>query len=199
MFKCPKCQKELEDMDVPEFYCKYCGTKIVRDVIPPKGRNRKVINLSKENSISSQSNGQILQNNTSTTPNVNVQYVVHNNRINLSLPLIIISSIGFIIFGALIIKLIEGVGIAAIMIGAVGIISSFVLASKVSSDKEEQKLQLIVDQIQADIKNHDYISAKIKADTLHHGGDWSNEVKKKWDTTRELLLKHIDEAEKDSK
>ena len=32
---------------------------------------------------------------------------------------------------------------------------------------------MTVEQILIDIKNHDYLSAKLKADTLHYSGSWS--------------------------
>jgi len=206
MFKCPKCQKELEDMDVPVFFCKYCGNKIERDVLPPNGRNRRVINLSKDqysqraSKKSDVKDNQIQNHETST--NINVQYTLRASKLGIILPLMIVPGVALVIIGSLIINIIESIGLACIIIGGFSLFASIYVgafgAMKKSSDKEEMRLQMIVEQIQVDIKNKDYISAKIKADTLNYGSGWSDNIKKKWNTTRELLVKHIEEAESKS-
>ena len=67
------------------------------------------------------------------------------------------------------------------------------------SSMEEKNLQRTVDSIMQDIDNGDYSSARIKAESLYYTSDWSDDIKEKWDETREQLIKEIDKAEKESK
>lgn len=90
--------------------------------------------------------------------------------------------------------------IIALVIVSVGFLlfGGFFLSAKVSSDKEEEKLQAIVDEVMIDIANGDYAEARIKANTIYYTEDWSSDIEKKWDKTREALLKEIKEAEKEA-
>ena len=200
MFQCPICSKQLEDMDVPEFYCKYCGNKIVRDVLPPNARNRGIISLSKDPAtnipqVVQASNNAISA--SSSQSDTIVPYINQTNTIknSISLPGFLTVSTSFIILGTLIYNLNEVVSPALISLGAIGLFSSIFIAMKHASDKEELKLQMTVDQILIDIKNHDYLSAKLKADTLHYSGSWSFKIARKWNKTRELIMNHISESE----
>lgn len=62
-----------------------------------------------------------------------------------------------------------------------------------ASDKQEQELQAIVDEIEVDIQNGDYDAALIKANGLYYTKDWSSDIEKKWDNTREGLIELIEE------
>ena len=66
---------------------------------------------------------------------------------------------------------------------------------KKESAAEEAELQKNVVQIEEDIKNGDYDSALIKANTLHYTSDYSRAIKKKWDSTRESLIALIKESQ----
>ena len=81
-------------------------------------------------------------------------------------------------------------------------ISCFVLSEihfnseEKTSIKQEEQLQQIVEEVMIDIKNEDFVSARIKAETIYYTENWSDEIEKKWDATRKQLLKEIDAAEK---
>ncbi|MEG0528595.1 MAG: hypothetical protein RR531_13875 [Longicatena sp.] len=70
---------------------------------------------------------------------------------------------------------------------------------KYSSNSEEKKLESIVDEVMLDIKEGNYDEAYIKANTLHYTSDWSSDIEKKWDETRESLLEQIENAEEEKK
>lgn len=76
---------------------------------------------------------------------------------------------------------------AAIAIAFIALLGSL----KISSDNQEKELQQIVNNIEADMKNGDYDSALIKANSLYYTVDWSNDVQNKWDSTRKELIKMI--------
>lgn len=82
--------------------------------------------------------------------------------------------------------------LAFIMIGI------FAGSAKISSNKQEKELQKIVDEIQVDIKNEDFDSAYIKAQSIKYTADWSSEIENKWDNTRKEVINQIIEAEKEA-
>ncbi len=65
---------------------------------------------------------------------------------------------------------------------------------KKDSDKEEEKLQAIVEEVMVDIDNGDYDDAYIKANTIYYTEGYSSDIEEKWDNTREALLEQIEEA-----
>lgn len=50
-----------------------------------------------------------------------------------------------------------------------------------------------------DIENGDFVEAYVKANTIHYTSDWSSDIEKKWDETREVLIDQIEKAERESK
>lgn len=64
------------------------------------------------------------------------------------------------------------------------------------AEKQEQKLQSIVDEIMIDIDNGDFAAAYIKANLLYWDSGWTNEGKDKWNATRKAIIKQIQEKEK---
>ena len=78
-------------------------------------------------------------------------------------------------------------------------LSWFFISGKLDSDRQEQELQLIVDEVLDDINNGDYTSAYIKANTIYYTENWSDEIKEKWDKMRESLIEQIEKAEKAEK
>ena len=71
--------------------------------------------------------------------------------------------------------------------------------AKHNSNVEEERLQTIVDEVMVDIKNGDFDEAYIKAESIRYTSDWSSDIEKKWDETRETLIKKIEKAEKEAK
>ena len=89
------------------------------------------------------------------------------------------------------------------VIGSILFIAFFVIGFmslfngiKKGSDIQEQELQSIVNEIYIDINAGKYESALIKAQSLHYTADWSNDIKEKWNDTREYLIKIIEEKMK---
>lgn len=66
---------------------------------------------------------------------------------------------------------------------------------KSNSNREETKLQKIVEQVQEDIKNEDFDDAYVKAQSIVYTSDWSSDIEEKWDNTRRELINQIIEAE----
>lgn len=50
-----------------------------------------------------------------------------------------------------------------------------------------------------DIKNGDFDEAYIKAESIRYTANWSRDIEKKWDETRETLIEKIEKAEKEAK
>lgn len=69
---------------------------------------------------------------------------------------------------------------------------------KHNSNVEEEKLQTIVEQVMVDIENKNFEDAYIKANSIYYTSDWSSDIGKKWDKTREALLELIKKAEKEA-
>ncbi|MBE6751543.1 MAG: hypothetical protein E7556_03340 [Ruminococcaceae bacterium] len=89
-------------------------------------------------------------------------------------------------------------GITIPIICVVFFVGVFGLA-KHFSNVEEEKLQIIVEEVFFDIENGDFVEAYVKANTIHYTSDWSSDIEKKWDETREVLIDQIEKAERESK
>ncbi len=68
-------------------------------------------------------------------------------------------------------------------------------AEKQESDLQEAVLQETVEEIMNDIESGDFVSARVKAETLYYTENWSDDIEEKWDATRQELIKQIDAAE----
>ena len=66
---------------------------------------------------------------------------------------------------------------------------------KQESVQQEATLQKTVKEIMTDINNEDFVSARVKAETLYYTAGWSDDIEEKWDATRKELIKQIDTAE----
>ena len=64
------------------------------------------------------------------------------------------------------------------------------------SKTQEKNLQNIVNEIQNNINSGNYEVALIKAKSIRYTAKWSNDIKEKWDDTRESLMKIIEEKMK---
>ena len=60
------------------------------------------------------------------------------------------------------------------------------------SKTQEKNLQNTVNEIQNNINSGNYEVALIKAKSLHYTAKWSNDIKEKWDDTRESLIEIIE-------
>ncbi len=64
------------------------------------------------------------------------------------------------------------------------------------SKTQEKNLQNTLNEIQNNINSSNYEVALIKAKSLCYTAKWSNDIKEKWDDTRETLIKIIEEKMK---
>ena len=64
------------------------------------------------------------------------------------------------------------------------------------SKTQEKNLQNMVNEIQNNINSGNYEVALIKTKSLRYTAKWSNDIKEKWDDTRESLMKIIEEKMK---
>lgn len=78
-----------------------------------------------------------------------------------------------------------------------GILFFIGFMAEASDNREEQRLQTIYAEIQADIAAGNYIDAKVKTNSLHYTGGGSGD-RKKWDKIREGIIEIIDDLEKPS-
>ena len=76
----------------------------------------------------------------------------------------------------------------------IGLLSGYLFFFNETSMQERQ-FQKTVNVIMEDIKDGDYSEAYIKASTLYWDADSSEESKKRWDATREEILRQIQAAE----
>lgn len=79
------------------------------------------------------------------------------------------------------------------------LISIMVSSAKAVSDRQEQKLQSLVDEIMIDIENENFSEAYVKVEQLYYTADYSDDITKKWDKTRKSILEQIKKAEKEAK
>ena len=70
------------------------------------------------------------------------------------------------------------------------------LFAKGASDRQEEELQAIVDEVLQDIEDGNFEEAYVKAERIRYTADWSSEIEDKWDATRETVIEQIEEAEK---
>lgn len=66
---------------------------------------------------------------------------------------------------------------------------------KDASDRQEQELQAIVDEIMQDIEDGNFNEAYIKAEKIRYTENWSSEIEDKWDATQKEIIKQIEKAE----
>lgn len=92
----------------------------------------------------------------------------------------------------------SALGTVLIMLACViGLFVSF-NGAKEASDRQEQELQAIVDEIMQDIEDGNFNEAYIKAEKIRYTENWSNEIKDKWDATRKEIIKQIKIAEREA-
>lgn len=172
---CPNCDAPLhnsEELDI--MYCKYCGYKIIVDELTDAQINAKI--KMKE----MQHQKQMQKDKFAQEKDIWERNEKSKSKewLRNSLPIILLLAISISCF-----------------------VSSeiyFNLEEK-ASIKQEEQLQQIVDEVMVNIKNEDYVSARIKAETIYYTENWSDEIEKKWNATRKQLLKEIDAAEKAKK
>jgi hypothetical protein len=84
----------------------------------------------------------------------------------------------------------------AIAVGCLLFSKSTLASEKEASDRQEEELQAIVDEVMQDIEEGNFDEAYIKAERIRYTEGWSSEIEDKWDATREEVIEQIEEAEK---
>ena len=175
VLKCPNCNAPLdnaEELDV--MFCKYCGYKIIMDELS----DAQIASRVKVKEMQHQKEMQANKYDQEKLRWERKEKSKSKEWLRNSLPIILLLAIS---------------------------ISCFVLSEihfnseEKTSIKQEEQLQQIVEEVMIDIKNEDFVSARIKAETIQYTENWSDEIEKKWDATRKQLLKEIDAAEKNKK
>ena len=175
VLKCPNCNAPLdnaEELDV--MFCKYCGYKIIMDELS----DAQIASRVKVKEMQHQKEMQANKYDQEKLRWERKEKSKSKEWLRNSLPIILLLAIS---------------------------ISCFVLSEihfnseEKTSIKQEEQLQQIVEEVMIDIKNEDFVSARIKAETIYYTENWSDEIEKKWDATRKQLLKEIDAAEKNKK
>lgn len=169
---CPNCGAPIEIEDgINTFYCKYCGHKVVLSDIDDSVLNAKM-------HLKDIEHAEKMQDKRDTQERYKIESKNKSERTKNKQKIIlgIIGVIGCIIF----------------------LTAPFLLARS-RSDNEEQKLQNTVDEIMVDIENENFEDAYVKANSLYYTAGWSDDIKEKWDRTRESVIKQIENAEKESK
>jgi len=85
---------------------------------------------------------------------------------------------------------------ALVLIGIFGMTKIQNSQKEKASIAEEAALQLVVQEIQEDISAGRYDEAIVKANGLYYTSGYSNEIKKKWNSTRNALIDEIEAARK---
>ncbi len=167
---CPQCGASLEIEDgIDTFFCKYCGEKVVLTNQDAKTLKAKtaVKKFEHREKMTDKLIGHLNERATRKAEEKEKQR--------------------------------KDVNKAMLVLLAVMAVCMIMLLSRTGSQRresmaEETRLQQIVDQIEIDIDNGDYDAALIKANSLYYTSGYSNDVKKKWDNTRESLIELITEA-----
>lgn len=168
--KCPNCDAVLEIEDgIDTFFCKYCGNKIVLTDMSAASYNAKV-------QVKAMEHKERMLDKKHEQERYILDKEEQTEKREYKNGLII---------GAVIVV------ICFLICGGV------ILSAKSNSDRQEE-LQIIVEEVMIDIENGDFGEAKIKANTIYYTADWSSDIEKKWDNTRESLLDQIEEAEKEA-
>lgn len=167
--KCPNCDAALEIEDgIDTFFCKYCGYKIILAEMSDASINAKVKMKAMEHQEKMKDKQYAQERYVLEEKNKQSNFVKKR-------------------------EIIKGMVIAGVCVLFFG---GFFLSAKIGSDREEEKLQAIVDEVMVDIEQGNYDEAYIKANSLYYTADWSSEIEEKWDNTREALLEKITDAEK---
>lgn len=89
--------------------------------------------------------------------------------------------------------------VLACVIGYFVLFNGYFDSEKAASDRQEQELQAIVDEVMQDIEDGNFDEAYIKAERIRYTENWSSEIEDKWDATRKEIIKQIEKAEKKAK
>ncbi len=171
---CPQCGASLEvENGIDSFYCQYCGAKVVLsnqsdEVVKAKAAKQK---LEHRERMADKVSSHLNERAARRAAEKEKQ---RKNTFKIT-----------------------GVFIAVMLV----LIAILMFMSKASDKKkaeEEAALQVIVAQIEEDMKNGDYDSALVKANNLYFTSS-TGPTKRKWDDTRKAFIAQIEEAKSTEK
>ena len=170
--RCPNCNADLEvENGIDSFFCKYCGTKILvtgqsKEVIKTK-RRLKMMDKAHEMQQEYINEQRRREKEAQRKEEEELELMRLGMPITIALIVVIACIIGFIVW-----------------------------SGNHSIDKENQRLDVMYSEIQADIAQGDYDSALLKANNLRFmKNDYASE--RRWNETREQLIEMIQDLRDD--
>ena len=177
--KCPACGGTIEvDENRDSCFCSYCGTKVYIDDEAQRIEITKNINYHK-----------------TYTDEAKIRKIESEERMQESKFAVEQEKRKAKIWSTLAIVFI----VLACVIGYVISFNSYFDSKKEASDRQEQELQAIVDEVMQDIEDGNFDEAYIKAERIRYTENWSSEIEDKWDATRKEIIEQIEKAEKEAK
>ena len=169
--KCPACGASIEvERNRDSCFCSYCGTKVYVDDETHRVEITKNIRYTDEAKIRKIESEERMQERRFTAE----QKKRKSN--NLSTLVVV-----FLVL--------------ACVVGSFISLKSSLDSSEEASDRQEEELQAIVDEVLQDIENGNFREAYIKAERIRYTESWTSEIEDKWDATREAVIEQIEEAE----
>ncbi len=177
--KCPACGGDIEiEKDRNSCFCSYCGTKVYVDDETYKVEITKNVNYHKtytdEAKIRKIESEERMQERKLAAEREERK----NNKW---------SALGTVLI------------VFACIAGFCALYAGIFDSAKEASDRQEQELQTIVDEIMQDIEDGNFDEAYIKAEKIRYTENWSSEIEDKWNATRKEIIAQIKKAEKEAK
>lgn len=184
-FRCPECGANIDNINAS--FCSSCGVKLrFDDGSKNINYNYKTEDVAKIKEV--ELNREIELNKIKT----NARFV--DNKFILSIlftfAMVIIIFMVMLIYGSNATDLINKFWLGVLLFFIFYAVLFIYLYNK--SKSQENNLQNIVNEIQNNINSGNYEMALVKTKSLRYTAKWSNDIKEKWDDTRESLIKIIE-------
>lgn len=184
-FRCPECGANIDNINTS--FCSSCGVKLrFDDGSKNINYNYKTEDVAKIKEV--ELNREIELNKIKT----NARFV--DNKFILSIlftfAMVIIIFMVMLIYGSNATDLINKFWLGVLLFFIFYAVLFIYLYNK--SKSQENNLQNIVNEIQNNINSGNYEMALVKTKSLRYTAKWSNDIKEKWDDTRESLIKIIE-------
>lgn len=185
-FKCPECGANIDNMNAS--FCSSCGVKLYFDDGSKNiNYNIKTEDVAKIKEV--ELNREIELNKIKA----NSRFVDNKFTLGIlfSFTVVIIIFMAMFIYASNATNLKNKLWLGVLLFLALYTVLFMYLYNK--SKTQEKNFQNIVKEIQNNINSGNYEVALIKAKSLRYTAKWSNDIKEKWDDTRESLIKIIEE------
>lgn len=184
-FKCPECGANIDNINAS--FCSSCGVKLQFDDGSKNiNYNYKMEDVAKIKEV--ELNREIELNNIKT----NSRFVDNKFTLGIlfSFATVIIVFMAMFMYGSNATNLKNKFCLGVLLFFALYTVLFIYLYNK--SKTQEKNLQNMVNEIQNNINSGNYEVALIKAKSLRYTAKWSNDIKEKWDDTRESLIEIIE-------